>query len=251
MTEAAPFSMPSAGSTFEARGGWVAHQLAIELNLTLPQAAGIVGNLGFESGGFRKLQEIKPLAGRGGYGWAQWTGPRRRAFEAFCADHELEPSSDEANFSFLIEELTGSYAKCVEHLRNIPTLEGAVFHFGVDFERPAGTTATHLPGYDSRLSYAKRALTGAGTTAAMPKLVDVLAADMPMLAPALNPKPTPARTGGSVATATGVSTAMGQWFLYGLEHIPGFSHLSPQLEVSATVIAAAGAGWMIHRFLVR
>src|SRR5690242_19980815 len=78
-------------------------------------AAAIVGNLGHESGGFATLQEIKPtVAGsKGGYGWAQWTGPRRRAFEAWCGQQKLKPSSDEANYGYLKLELKGEYSDAV------------------------------------------------------------------------------------------------------------------------------------------
>ena len=56
-------------------------RLMRDLGLTDLQAAGLLGNLGHESGGFRQLQEVAPaVAGsRGGWGLAQWTGPRRVA----------------------------------------------------------------------------------------------------------------------------------------------------------------------------
>jgi hypothetical protein len=57
-------------------------------------AAAILGNIGHECDGFRHLQEIHPVAGRGGLGWCQWTGPRRRAFEAWCSvcrRHRMRP----------------------------------------------------------------------------------------------------------------------------------------------------------------
>ena len=67
-----------------------------------PRTAAILGNLGHESAGLTILQEIKPtVAGsKGGYGWAQWTGPRRRAYEAYCARIGKNPASDEANYAY-------------------------------------------------------------------------------------------------------------------------------------------------------
>src|SRR5437868_1683750 len=65
------------------------------------QAAGIVGNGGTESGGFEKLQEISPTAGRGGLGHFQWTGPRRVAFEQWIARNASKgygPGVYEANY---------------------------------------------------------------------------------------------------------------------------------------------------------
>ncbi len=37
----------------------------------------------------------------------QWTGPRRRAFEAWCAKHGKIPASDDANYAWLFLELKG------------------------------------------------------------------------------------------------------------------------------------------------
>src|SRR4029079_2065686 len=93
------FDMPKTG-TWEQRGGWVVRRLMADLGLTDYQAAGLVGNLGFESVGFRTLQEMAPAVSgsKGGYGWAQWTGVRRRAFEAWCVAHHLPMASDEANY---------------------------------------------------------------------------------------------------------------------------------------------------------
>jgi tail lysozyme len=158
------FDMPDASHSFEERGGWLVKRLCTEFELAPHQAAGIAGNLGFESGGFEKLQEIRPsVAGsRGGWGWAQWTGPRRRQFEAWAAAAGLAPASDEANFGFLMVELRGAYRRVVEQLRATLTVEVAVFVFGHDFEAPGGTTRTHLPGFADRLRYARRALAGAG-----------------------------------------------------------------------------------------
>lgn len=154
--------MPEEGS-FEERGGWVLNALAEDFDLSMDRAAGVVGNLGFESGGFKSLQEIRPAVSgsRGGYGWAQWTGPRRRKFEAWCSTQNLDPSSDEANYGYLCDELDTTHAYCLDAVRKEVTLERAVFVFGRLFEAPGGTTEDHLPGYEGRLRYARRALAGA------------------------------------------------------------------------------------------
>lgn len=162
------FDMPSGvGVTFEKRGGWVVNALAKQYGLTLNQAAGIVGNLGFESMGFKTLQEIKPMisGSRGGYGWAQWTGLRRRNFEAWCRARSLKPSSDEANYGFLCQEMDGTHAYCMGPLRREVAIEQCVFVWGRDYEAPAGTTHDHLPAFDDRLKYARRALAGAAGAA--------------------------------------------------------------------------------------
>jgi hypothetical protein len=132
--------------------------LQADLGLTPAQAAGIMGNLGFESGGFEELHELGQPEGQGGYGAAQWTGSRRVQFMAWCNSRGLAWTSDEANYGFLIHELTTSHAGSLVHLKKTTTIQSATFTFGYWFEAPAGTTETHLPGYAERLAYAKRAL---------------------------------------------------------------------------------------------
>lgn len=164
----APFDMPAQG-TWEERGGWVVNALCDDFApLQLEHAAGFVGNMGFESRGFTALQEEMPLVSgsAGGYGWPQWTGPRRRAYIAWCQAQQLDPASDEANYGYLCEELAGSYAYVLDAVRKITgnpddVLERSVFTVGRLYEGPAGTTATYLPGNDGRLQYARRALAGA------------------------------------------------------------------------------------------
>lgn len=79
--------MANAEQTFRAKAPGIMAQLVRDFPITPEDAAAIVGNLGHESQGFTAMQEFKPVVAgsRGGWGWAQWTGPRRRAFEAYCA----------------------------------------------------------------------------------------------------------------------------------------------------------------------
>lgn len=156
------FDMPPRPASFEERGGWLVRRLAAEFSLTLEQAAGLVGNLGYESRGFEDLHEIGQPENVGGYGWAQWTGPRRRAFFAWCQAHDLRWPSDEANYGYLLEELRGAYhSSTIAALSRCATVDQAVWSVGQTYERPGGTTKDHLPGYEGRLHWAKRALAGA------------------------------------------------------------------------------------------
>lgn len=148
--------------SFEERGGRVVRNLVQQFALSPNQAAGIVGNLGYESIGFTTLQEKKPLVegSAGGYGWAQWTAGRRRAFEAYCNAGGLDQASDEANYGFLCKELNSTHAYVLRALKHETELERCVFVFGRLYEAPFGTTATNLPGYEGRLDYAIQALDG-------------------------------------------------------------------------------------------
>lgn len=78
-----------------------------DFSVDLDAAAAAFGNFGHQSAGFTAMQEIKPtVAGsKGGYGWPMWTGPRRRAYEAYCRKHGLDPASDTANYAYIFVEL--------------------------------------------------------------------------------------------------------------------------------------------------
>lgn len=99
----------SSEQTFRAKAPAIMAQLLRDFPITPEDAAAILGNLGHESAGLTILQEIKPtVAGsKGGYGWPQWTGPRRRAYEAYCTRTGKDPASDEANYAYLFIELKG------------------------------------------------------------------------------------------------------------------------------------------------
>jgi hypothetical protein len=160
----AQFDMPKTGP-WEVRGGWVVRRLAADLDLPLPNAAGVVGNLGYESAGFTKLQEIRPLVrgSRGGFGWAQWTGPRRDRFEEWCAAHDLEAVSDEANYGFLIEELRGTYHGIVtDPVRRCAGIEDACRLVHRFYETPSDVLDGSYRSGPDRLQWARRALAGAG-----------------------------------------------------------------------------------------
>lgn len=130
-------------------------RLMSEFKLTLQSAAAILGNLGHESAGFTAMQEIRPVnGGRGGFGWAQWTGPRRRSFEAYCQDLSLDPRSDEANLGFLVKELKTTHQSAIRNLNAEPNLQSAVMRFEREFER-ADPRYKH---YDRRVKYAQIAL---------------------------------------------------------------------------------------------
>ncbi len=174
----APFDMPPITASFEKRGGWVVNRLVADLAITPVNAASIVGNLGGESG-LQAVQERRPISGRGGFGWAQWTAARRVAFEHWCADHDLSTTSDEANYRFLVEELRGSEKHALEQLQKTISIKAGVFTFEFFFERPADLYSQ----LEDRIAFAQRALNGAaGLTAGAPAQVP---------AHALPPEPDP------------------------------------------------------------
>lgn len=121
------------------------------------QAAAFPGNAGEESGGFTKLQEQNPRAGRGGLGFFQDTGSRRVAFELWLAqnaDKHYSAGDYAANYSFLVRELDGPEAHVLAPLRATRTIEEATEVVMRIFERPDLKTA-HL---EVRIDYARKAL---------------------------------------------------------------------------------------------
>lgn len=139
---------------FKEKSSFIMRWLMNDFNLTAEDAAAILGNIGHESAGFTKLQEIKPTVegSRGGYGWPQWTGPRRRAYESYCARNNFDPASDKANYGYMFVELKGAHANAITKLKAAKTLYDKVVAFELQYE---GAGVKHYP---SRLEYANTAL---------------------------------------------------------------------------------------------
>jgi hypothetical protein len=151
-------------SLFKSTAPHMMHDLMADFGLTAIEAAAIAGNAGHESGGFKFMQELKPVSGRGGLGFFQWTGPRRVRFESWCARKGYKVSSYEANYSFLFRELSGSEAGAIQKLKAAPAdLRSKVVAFEAAFER-AG-----VKHYDSRVQWAQIALDAFRAVAAAPE----------------------------------------------------------------------------------
>ena len=153
-----------------------------DFDLDLDSACAIVGNLGHESIGFRALQELKPVVpgSKGGWGIAQWTGPRRREAEAYWKRNNLDPSNMMANYKFLFVELKGSEGdRCLPKLKAAKGLNEKTRVFSETFLRPG------IPHIDSRLVWAKRALDAY-------KSRGPVVVDLPDTGPIPEPAPRPA-----------------------------------------------------------
>jgi len=150
-------------------------------------AAAVLGNIGGETKGFVHLQEIKPLVkgSRGGYGWCQWTGPRRRAYEAWCEGQGLDPASDEANYGFLLHELLTSERKTIAAVGRAKTLEAKVIAFERSFER-AG-----IPHHESRIKWARLALKAYRAEEAAPPELEPEPIERPAPPDVPGPEPVP------------------------------------------------------------
>ena len=122
------------------------------LGITETQAAGLVGNLDYETGGFKFMQELKPVVpgSKGGLGFAQWTGTRREAFETWAANNNADTNSYEANRDYLIHEISNTNeGRFLPNLEKTTTAEEAARVVSEQYLRPG------IPKINSRISRAQ------------------------------------------------------------------------------------------------
>jgi len=124
----------------------------VQRGIPLHIAQGIVANLIAESGLNPGINEIAPLVpgSRGGYGLAQWTGPRRRQYEAFAAQRGVSPDDLNAQLDFLQWELQNTERGAWDKLQGASDPIEAARIFSDSFLRPG------IPHMDRRLSEAAR-----------------------------------------------------------------------------------------------
>lgn len=137
---------------FKKKAPGIMRKLRSDFGIQVVHAAAILGNIGTECDGFHHLHEIGQPDGQGGYGWGQWTGPRRKQFFAWCKQKGLDWQTDEANYGFLKHELKGSESGAISALLKTSQLAAAVKAFERNYER-AGA-----PNYASRNRWAQIAL---------------------------------------------------------------------------------------------
>lgn len=146
-----PSAYLSGDPTAKLRGPDAAYQLVSDLqyDMGLPKhvAIGVTGALAGETRGFQDMQEINPTVpgSRGGYGFAQWTGPRRKQFEHYAGDHTDEYG---ANYGFLKKEMTnGPESGILDKLKGARTAQEAQRIFTDNFLRPG------IPNYQGRAGW--------------------------------------------------------------------------------------------------
>jgi len=128
------------------------------INRGIPEnaAKGFVGNYTVESGLNTGINEISPTVpgSRGGFGLAQWTGPRRRQFETF-AKSKGKPLDDlDVQLDFTAWELANTEKRAAGLIYAAQTPEDAARLISTKFLRPG------IPHLDRRIA-ATRQFTGA------------------------------------------------------------------------------------------
>ena len=108
-------------------------------DMTTEQAAGFVGNLWHETGGFKFMQELKPTVkgSRGGLAFAQWTGERRTQFESLLEElGDLPADSYEGNWAMITEEFDTTERGALNKILGATTVEDAATATSKFYLRP-------------------------------------------------------------------------------------------------------------------
>jgi hypothetical protein len=184
-----PSQIGSMGKTFAEKAPVIMHQLLQDIpQLKDFHAAGVLGNIGRETGGFRLMQEVRPKKGRGGLGWLQWTGVRRVKFEEFCVPPVPGTDTDAGNYAFMKHEMLGEEIHAFNLFAATKNIDDATEVFMSKYERPG------VPVLQERKDWARKAMDafnnapaaglagagglGAGAVAAAGPVVDKLKANI-------------------------------------------------------------------------
>lgn len=102
-------------------------------------ADGFLMNFQDESGLNPAVNEASPMVpgSRGGFGLSQWTGPRRKALEAFAAQRGVPVSDVDGQLDYLMTELQGPEANAMKSIMASTDAGSAAAAIAKDFLRPA------------------------------------------------------------------------------------------------------------------
>lgn len=115
-------------------------------------AIGFAGNFNVESGLEPGINEINPVVpgSRGGYGLAQWTGPRRKQYETFAKSRGKPLDDLETQLDFTAWELANTEKKSADKIFAARTPEEAAELVSTQFLRPG------IPHLNRRIASATR-----------------------------------------------------------------------------------------------
>lgn len=241
---ASPSKYQAALTLFRQKAPGIIDKLMGDFPIGLDDAFAILGNIGHECFGFTLLQEVKPVVSgsRGGWGWCQWTGPRRRDFEAYCRRTGKDPASDEANYAWLWLELKGAESKALGKLLAAPGLEAKTIAFSRAFLRPG------IAHEDSRIQWARvaqSAYAARGSAPVAPTRGDKKREMIEAATAVEKNKVSTASAGvGTVGTAGSATIAAGTG---AGGHATLADWLSLGLGIAAFAALAFGAWWLLTR----
>lgn len=182
------------------------YQGLLSRGLPDPIAQGFLANFAVESGFDPGINEIKPLVpgSRGGFGLAQWTGPRRRQLESFASERGKPVNDLDLQLDFLMHELGSTEKRAAEAIMAAQSPEEATRLISNKFLRPG------IPHMDRRLAALGGdvpAMPKAAPQTGSPSLLGGAAADtleaapMPQMGLLAAPEPEPMTFGQGVRNA--------------------------------------------------
>lgn len=111
------------------------------------QAAGIVGNLMYESDGTGgDIIPTKNEVGGSGYGIAQFTGDELTRMRAWVTANGEDPTSLQGQLDYLLYDLRNNYQTVVSGIKATSTVADATQVFEIQYERPQGSDKTPIYG---------------------------------------------------------------------------------------------------------
>lgn len=119
--------------------------------------AGILGNFQLESGFNPRVNEggvVGAPAGKGGYGFGQWTGGRQTNLIDFARQRKKDPGDPNLQADFLLHELGGPEKGAADYLRQAQSPEESARRFVTGYER-AGIPKTEQRQQAARAIYGK------------------------------------------------------------------------------------------------
>ena len=125
----------------------------IAKGLTPPQAAGMLGNIKWESG----YDPNNVNSNGGAYGIVQWLGGRKTSLFNFASSRGMQPNDMNLQLAFAWHELTGGYIDVLKDLRATNNVETATKIIFDRYEIPLDST---LP---NRVTYARDILNRLGS----------------------------------------------------------------------------------------
>lgn len=133
LSSSGPSSVPQTADANAIREGLISRGLPSNV------ADAFVVNFQDESGLNPGINEAAPIVpgSRGGFGLAQWTGPRRVALEDFASQRGVAPSDTNTQLDFLVNELKGSEAGAAKSILGAKDTAGAAQAIVNNFLRPA------------------------------------------------------------------------------------------------------------------
>lgn len=127
--------------------------------------AGVLGNFQLESGFNPRVNEgglVGAPAGKGGYGFGQWTGSRQADLVNFARQRKKDPGDPGLQADFLLHELKGPEKAADEYLRGAVSPEESARRFLTGYER-AGIPKTKQRQEAARQLYGQLGFLDQGT----------------------------------------------------------------------------------------